>query len=106
MLLPIVIREDAPFLKSELVEYLEQWNIETRDMMPLINQSVYRELSIRQEQYPIADWVNRCGFCIGCHQGLTERELWYVGDVFSQFFAEHSLLVGTEGREKRNLLRA
>ena len=86
---PIVIRKDAPFTKTELIEYLEQWNIETRDMLPLINQPVYASMRIDTSQYPVADWVNTHGFYMGCHQGLTAAHLDYILAVVEQFFANH-----------------
>lgn len=87
MMYPIVVREDTGFTKDDLMQHLEQWKIETREMLPLINQPVYDWMQIRQTDYPVADWVNRCGFYIGCHQGLNEEELRYMVEVFADFFA-------------------
>lgn len=91
MMLPIVVRKAAPFTKDELVQHLESWNIETRDMMPLINQPAYAWMKLKTEDYPVADWVNHSGFYIGCHQGFGEKELRYIASVFSSFFTSHSL---------------
>ena len=85
MMFPIVIRKGAPFTKTELVTHLETWNVETRDMLPLINQPTYEYMNIDQAAYPVADWVNRSGFYIGCHQGLVNKNLRYVADVFGAF---------------------
>lgn len=92
MMFPIVVRKDAGFDKWDLVQHLESWNVETRDMLPLINQPVYASMKIRQEDYPVADWVNRCGFYIGCHQGFHEEQLDYIAKVFTMFFEERGLL--------------
>lgn len=89
MMFPIVIKPNAPFTKEDLVNYLEEWNIETRDMVPLINQPVYVPMNIREEEYPVATWVNNNGFYIGCHQGFSEKELRYIVDVMHQFIKEH-----------------
>lgn len=86
MMFPIVVREDAGFGKWDLVDFLETWNVETRDMLPLINQPVYKYMNIRQEDYPVADWVNRCGFYVGSHQGIDEKQLDYMAAVFKAFF--------------------
>lgn len=86
MMYPIVIKPDAPCTKDELVQHLEQWNVQTRDMLPLINQPVYAAMKIDQKQFPVADWVNRCGFYIGSHQGITAKEIEYIGKVFTEFF--------------------
>jgi len=92
MMYPIVVKPDAPFTKEELVHHIETWNIESRDMMPLINQPVYAFMNIQQEEYPVASWINRCGFYIGCHQNMHEKDLLYVGNVFREFFKKTSLL--------------
>ncbi len=89
MMFPIVIKKDAPFTKEELVHYLEEWNIETRDMLPLINQPVYASMGIQESDYPVASWVNNSGFYIGCHQGFSEKELTYIVDVLHQFMKDH-----------------
>jgi perosamine synthetase len=89
MMFPIVLCEGAPCTKDELVQHLEEWNIETRDMFPLINQPVYEHLGIRLKDYPVADWINRSGFYIGCHQGFSGKDLRYIVDVISAFFASH-----------------
>jgi len=90
MMYPIVVRESASFSKEDLVSYCEKMNIETRDMMPLINQPVYAEMDIVQKEYPVADWVNRSGFYIGCHQSLGENDLQYIADVFQEFLLSYS----------------
>ena len=89
MMFPIVVRDDAPFKKIDLIQHLEDWNVETREMMPLINQPCYDWMKINAKDYPVADWVNRCGFYIGCHQGFSKENLEYIRDVFSEFFAKY-----------------
>jgi len=84
MLFPVVVRNGS---KRDLVNYLEKHNIETRDMMPLVNQPVYRtRFGNIEEQYPIAKWINESGFYIGCHPYLTTAERQYVVDIFHDFF--------------------
>jgi dTDP-4-amino-4,6-dideoxygalactose transaminase len=98
MMFPIVIREGAPFTKFDLVSYLEDWNVETREMMPLITQPCYEWMHIRPEEYPVATWVNDCGFYIGCHQGMNEKDIKYVHDVFEMFFREKGILLSKESK--------
>ncbi|MFA6039788.1 MAG: DegT/DnrJ/EryC1/StrS family aminotransferase [Candidatus Peribacteraceae bacterium] len=101
MMFPLVIRKDAPFTKEDLVFHLEQWNVETRDMLPLINQPVYKSFGIRPRDYPVANWVNTHGFYIGCHQGLGEKELKYVLEVFGCFFAASDSAASAKTRTVR-----
>ncbi|MSR87256.1 DegT/DnrJ/EryC1/StrS family aminotransferase [Candidatus Peribacteria bacterium] len=88
MMFPIVVKDDAPFKKIELIQHLEDWNVETREMMPLINQPCYEWMKLSTKDYPVADWVNRCGFYIGCHQGFTDEHLTYIRDVCADFFTK------------------
>ena len=91
MMFPIVIC-NRRIKKSELTQWLEEWNIETRDMLPLLNQPVYRKLFGNLEpKYPVAAWVRKNGFYIGCHPGLAEHDLEYVLNVFREFFQRKSL---------------
>lgn len=83
MMYPIVLR-DRP--KTELVNYLESYGVETRDMMPLLDQPVYqRLLKLRPADYPTAQWINASGFYIGCHQGLTDADLDQIVELFDRF---------------------
>ena len=84
MMFPIVLK-NAP--KEELVNFLENHGIETRDMLPITNQPVYRTLlSIEESDYPVAQWINKSGFYIGCHQGLSQEDLEYIVSIVSAFF--------------------
>ncbi len=76
MMYPIVIKKSAPFSRKEITTYLEQNNIETRPMMPLLNQPIYIELFGELEKnYPVAEWINQKGFYVGCHHCLTKEDL-------------------------------
>jgi CDP-6-deoxy-D-xylo-4-hexulose-3-dehydrase len=92
MMYPIVVRPGAPFTKWDLVKYLEEWNVETRDMMPMLTQPVYEPMHLREDDFPVAQMVDRGGFYIGSHQGLKPEHLAYVDAVFRQFFTDHALL--------------
>jgi dTDP-4-amino-4,6-dideoxygalactose transaminase len=84
MLFPIVLREGS---KRPLINYLEENGIETRDLLPLINQPIYRRLfGDLESRYPIANWLNRFGFYIGCHQHLDQEATAYVIRKFYEYF--------------------
>lgn len=90
MMYPIVIRSNAPFTRKQMVEFLEGNNIESRPMLPLLNQPVYVELFGNiEEKYPVAKWINQNGFYIGCHHGLEMSELEYVVKCFDKFIHMH-----------------
>ena len=84
MLYPIVLREGD---KKGLVNFLERHGIETRDLMPLINQPIYRKLfGDLEPSYPVARWLNRCAFYVGCHPYLASRDVDYVVEKIHEYF--------------------
>ena len=87
MMYPIVVR-DGKVSRDDLTMHLESHGIETRYLMPLINQPVYRDLyGDLESTYPVAQRLNRDGFYIGCHQRIEEDDIAYIIDVFHSFFA-------------------
>jgi dTDP-4-amino-4,6-dideoxygalactose transaminase len=86
MLFPVVVK-DPKVKREDLTLHLEENLIETRPMMPLINQPFYIErFGNIEDQYPVAKWINNGGFYIGCHQGFGEQELDYIVETFKNFF--------------------
>lgn len=86
MMYPIVIR-NPQIDRDELVRYLEERRIETRYLMPLLSQPVYRRLfGDLEAHYPVARHVTQRGFYIGCHQGLSHEDLDYILQAFAGFF--------------------
>jgi perosamine synthetase len=84
MMYPLVTHGQA---KCQLVNYLEESGIETRDMLPLTNQPIHqRLLGWRENDFPIAQKINNNGFYIGCHQDLSDIELEYVVECVDRFF--------------------
>ena len=84
MMYPIVLKNEH---KRDLVNFLEKKNIETREMVPLINQPIYKKIFGNiEKKYPVTHWINKSGFYIGCHPYLTKKEIQYIVDVFHDFF--------------------
>ena len=85
MMFPIVTKPHVP--RDPLLHHLETHGIETRYMVPLLNQPFYRQLyGDIENRYPVAKLVNTHGFYIGCHQGLTREDLDYIVEIFAQYF--------------------
>jgi perosamine synthetase len=84
MLYGIVLKNDT---KKNLVRYLEELNIETRDLLPLINQPIYKRLYGNLEnKYPVAKWINESGFYIGCHSQMKDEEIDFIIKAIQEFF--------------------
>lgn len=71
--------------KKPLTEFLEKNGIETREMLPLINQPCYKGWW-NPEDYPRAQVVDDCGFYVGCHQDLTEDDLNYIVRKIGEYY--------------------
>jgi dTDP-4-amino-4,6-dideoxygalactose transaminase len=84
MMYPIVLRNEG---KTGLVNFLEDHGIETRDLLPMINQPVYRQLFGDLEPgYPAARWLNHGGFYVGCHPLLTTKDLEKIVETVHRYF--------------------
>lgn len=98
MMFPIVVKTDT-FTRDDLTGWLEHWNVETRPLMPLLNQPIYQKLFGNLEpKYPVATWARKNGFFIGCHPELGKVELDYVIEVFRRFFRDKKLPFGGADR--------
>jgi len=89
MMFPIVVMNAV---KTELVRFLEDNKIETRDMVPLINQPVYEKMfKLQGKDYPVSEWIVNSGFYIGSHQFITDEEINYVIEKFHEFYNNNNV---------------
>jgi perosamine synthetase len=87
MFFPLVVR-DASISRDRLVDHLERSGVETRHLLPLINQPVYRRLfGDLDAHYPIAARLNETAFYVGCQPELSNDDVDYVVSRFHSFFA-------------------
>ncbi len=89
MMFPIVIREDARISKYRLCLHLENNGIETRDMMPITSQPCYRGI-VNEDHFLVAKWINKNGFYIPCHTGMTRNDVEHIRNVFHDYLPRHS----------------
>lgn len=90
MFFPIVVRSSRAS-RDVLVAWLEDHNIETRYLLPLISQPVYRrEFRHAAREYPIAAHLDKNAFYIGCHPEMSYDELNYIVAVFYEFFTRNT----------------
>ncbi len=92
MFYPLVII-DKLIKRDELVMFLEQNLIETRYLLPLLNQPVYQKMFGNiAKQYPVAQKVADNGFYIASHPGLHQKDLKYIVYKFHEFFKNKQLI--------------
>ena len=89
MMFPLVLKDDK-ISRDSLIHYLEDHNVETRYLLPLINQPIYIKLFGNLEpKYPVAANLNKNGFYIGCHPEMKKPHLDYIAKVFENFFKQY-----------------
>jgi len=84
MMFPLVLKNEN-IDKWELIRFLEDHNIETREMLPLTNQPVYQN-KIEFPSLPVSEWINDKGFYIGCHPFLDQVQLDYMVQAIYEYF--------------------
>ena len=86
MMFPIVIK-DPNINRKVFTDFLEKNNVETRPMLPLLNQPIYKQLFGNiEDDYPVTKYIDSHGFYIGCHHGMNEQDINYILKVFDSFF--------------------
>ncbi len=80
---------DARTTRDAIVAWLEDHAIETRYVLPLINQPVYRGIfGDIEKDYPVAARINRSSLYVGCHPEMSDDDVEYVIEAFHAFFRE------------------
>lgn len=85
----LLVRDGAPFAKTELVRYLEDRHIQTRQLFAgnLLRQPAFRGVRSRTVgDLTVTDKIMTDGFFIGVYPGLTGEMLSYVESSFADFF--------------------
>ena len=69
-----------------MIQHLEERGIETRYVLPLINQPVYRKLFGNLDaEYPVAARLNERAFYVGSHPGMTDADARFIVDALHEF---------------------
>lgn len=85
MMYPMVTKPGVN--REALLLHLEKNGIETRYMFPLLSQPIYRRLFPGQHlNYPVAQRLEKHGFFIGMHQGLTLEDMNFITNTFASYF--------------------
>jgi len=86
------IKENAPFSRTEIVQYLEESKIATRMLFGgnLIRQPAYNGKKHRiVSELKNADYIMNNSFWIGVYPGITNEMREYVVDVFDNFMKSY-----------------
>ncbi|MCX5790656.1 MAG: lipopolysaccharide biosynthesis protein RfbH [Elusimicrobia bacterium] len=87
------VRENAPFTRNELVTFLNERRIETRNIFAgnMLRQPAFIDRPCRAEgKLPVTDFVMNNTFFLGTYPGMTEEMFSYVGDCVAEFMGKYS----------------
>jgi len=91
----LTVKEDAPFQKQHLVNYLERNRIQTRSYFAgnILYHPGYSEVRSQYEDlkstFPVAHLVTANSFFLGTFIGITEEKIQYIKTVVDGFFKEN-----------------
>jgi len=88
---PITIKENAPFSRKEITEFLESKLIETR---PIAGGNLTEQPSAKLYDYRVngdlscSKIITKNSFFIGIHTGIKKQQQEFVKDTFNEFISE------------------
>ena len=88
---PLIVREDAPFSRSEIVSYLNSRKIETR---PIMAGNVSKQPAMKLFKYKTgslhnSDIIHKNGFFWGNHQGIRSPHRDYITECVDSFMKKY-----------------
>jgi len=87
--LPIIIRDDAPFKRRDVVGHLENAEIETRPVLAgnILKQPAYKNIDYTvRGKLTNTERILQNGFIVGVHPNLSDEEIDYMNTTFQDFF--------------------
>ncbi len=89
---PFIIKDGAPFTRTEMQIFLEKRNIQTRTVFTgnILRQPGFSDIECRKDPagYPNSDRVMKNGMLLACHHGLTEEMLAHVHESVALFLKQ------------------
>lgn len=84
---PVIVKENAPFTRNELVDYFDKHQIDTRDLFTSMPTQCpgFAYLGHRLGEFPNAEYMGDHGFHIGVHQDINDRHIDYIFSVLKSF---------------------
>jgi len=92
---PILVKENAPFTRAEIVNYLEENKIATRMLFGgnLTKQPAYQNVKYKIiDSLKNTDYILNNLFWIGVYPGIGKDQRKYMLDIFKSFLSERSLI--------------
>lgn len=89
--IPVWLNEEASFTRAQLTQYLEQNNIETRNLFQSMPTQCpgFADLGHKTGDFPVAEYMGRNGIHIGCHHDLTTEHMEYFLHHIDRFLEKY-----------------
>ena len=86
---PLTIKKNVPFSRYDIVSFLEKNGVQTRPVFAgnILKHPGFKNIPVvkRKSGYPVSDHVMKNSFLIGCHQGINQKQLNYLKELFDKF---------------------
>ena len=87
---PIILRSDVKFTRKEFQIFLEKNKIQTR---PIFSGNILRHPAFSKiinsknklNAFENSDYIMKNGLLIGCHQGLSTKDISYIHSIVKKF---------------------
>lgn len=89
---PIILKEDAPFTRNQMVDFMEKKSIDTRSLFLSMPTQCpgFEFLGYKPGEFPNAEYIGNNGLHIGVHQDIGEKEIEYIMDTLAKFLNENT----------------
>ena len=91
---PLVVKKNKIFNRKKMQIYFEKKNIQTRTIFtgnilkqPILKNKFYKKIKKSEK---ISNDVMKNGILLGCHQGMTKKQLIYICNTFKKLINENN----------------
>jgi len=93
---PIILKKNQKFTRKEIQIYLEKNNIQTRPIFSgnILRHPAFSSLISKRNKlnsFKNSDYIMKFGLLIGCHQGLSIKNIKYIHTIMHNFIKKYNL---------------
>ena len=89
---PLIIKDNAPFTRLDIVTFLENKNVQTRPVFTgnVLKQPGFKSIPHRNavKNFPHTENVMENAFVVACHHGLSQVQINYLQECFNEFLSQ------------------
>lgn len=88
---PFILKENCKFTRDQLVTYLNENGIDTRDLFASIptQTPAYRFCGYKEGEFPVAEYIGKNGIHIGVHQEIGDEDIEYIDEKIRTFLERY-----------------